>query len=770
MNDRDQNHHLRTYPARNFPGDRRVGYPEDQATQDRYAPPNDSLLDSAQSFRDYLEAVLRHRWLVLGVFLFSLLASIVFALQKTPIFVSMASIELEQQNTDGPKESGYDNREYSDYKSYFLTQKEILTSRHLVETLADRMDLAKNPEFTGNSPSLMSWVRQLISSSISYLIGQDGQSDSTDSELAKNNALIQGVLGRISVKPIKKSNLMGVGVEATDPKLAQQMLKNLLDLYLEQNLENRRRQSLQSATWLKEEVGKSETKLREAQTKLVEFTIDNGIIDSADGGLTQVLSLLNKTMEGHVKSQETRAKIQALRTKGSSEQGSLLPEGMKDEYIGKLKQELAIMESEYTQTKGVYSSNYPKMKMLAKKIRFLRTRIAEIEENLVSSALDSAKSEEKLLEKTYETARAEADRVKSLESKYSLLRKDVETNTEFHKILLREFKQTEIRARTISNNVRIVDPPSRPTKPSKPKKRMIVLIGGMLGLMGGLCAAFVLSSLDQTIHNPQEIEHSLHATRLGVVPDVAKLPRIQGVNFAKERVDFVAYQHPRSPMSDAIRNLETSIFLSNVDRSVHSMAISSASPGEGKTTVAISLATVLASDAKCQVVIIDADLRKPRVHKAFGLNENNGGFSKLLDGTVTDPLRVCRDSGIPRVSCITAGPISRDPVSLLRSGNARRIVGILQERFSYVIFDTPPILGFADTPLICRFVDGLVLVARQGQARRDELREALRVIRSMDENKLLGVVMNKASAGWGAGYRYGYGGHYYNRNYKYYSG
>ncbi|MDQ7783706.1 MAG: polysaccharide biosynthesis tyrosine autokinase [Desulfomonilaceae bacterium] len=761
------------HPTRHLAGDGQMGAPGFREDRYRFAsrPLDDPLNDNVQSIRDYLDIVLRHRRLVVLVFLCALVGSIVYALAKTPIFTSSATIELEQQQTDrGGKESMYEDRVYSDYMAYFLTQKEILTSRHLAEAVVDRMDLGNREEFAKSSPSLIGWVRHTVTGWVSDLMGTDDRVPVEDPALAKKNALSNAVLARLSVKPVKKSNLMAVEVEDADPKLAQEMLKTLLDLYFEQNLDNRKKQSLQAAGWLKEEVIKSEDKLREAQAKLVDFTIDHGIVDSADGGLSQVLSVVNKTMEGHVRSQEMLAKIQSLRMRGVSEQGSLLPEGMKDEYIGKLKQELAIMESEYSQMKGVYSSNYPKMKMLEKKIRFLRDRIGEIEQGLVSSALDSAQTEERLLEQSYQSARAEADRVKSLEAQYSLLKKDVDTNTEFHKILLQEYKRTDIRARTISNNVRIVDPPDRPMSPSKPKKTLIVLIGAMLGLMGGLGMAFVLSAMDQTIYTPQEIEERLNVHKLGIVPDVDKLRLIRGSNGTDENIDFVAYRHPKSPMSDAIRNLETSIFLSNVDRAVHSIAVSSASPGEGKTTVAISLATVLASDPKNKIVIVDADLRKPRIHRAFGLSEKKSGLSDLLDGSVTNISKVCHSTNIPRVFCVTAGTMPRDPVSLLRSDDAQRIADLLKERYTYVIYDTPPVLGFADTPLVCRFVDGLIMVARQGLARRDELKEALQVIRSMDDNKLLGVVMNKVSAGWGYGYGYRYGGHYYYRNYKYYSG
>ncbi len=735
------------------------------------APLSDPLNENVQSLSDYLEIVLRYNRLILVVFSCAVVVSIVYAFSKTPIFTSIAKIELEQQQANPSKESMYDNPAYSDYQSYFLTQKEILTSQHLARSLVDRMDLGTRPEFTRSSPSVIGSIRQTVSGWLSSLVGrEEHRQDATDSKDAQKDALCEAVLKRISVKPVKKSNIMAVGIDAANPKLAQEMLKNLLDLYFEQNLENRRKQSLQAAGWLKEEVQKSEKKLREAQTKLVEFTIDHGIVDSADGGLTQVLSVVNRTMESHLRSQEARAKIQSLQTKGASEQGSLMPVGVKDEYIGKLKQELAIMEAEYSQMKGVYSANYPKMKMLQKKIRFLRERIGSIEQNLVSSALNSAKTEEKLLQQSYDSARAEADRVKSLEARYSLLKKDVETNSEFYRILLREYKQMDIRARTISNSVRIVDPPRLPRQPSKPKKRMIVLIGTMLGLMGGVGIAFALNAMDQTIRSPNEIEQNLHVQRLGIVPDVERLPQIRDLHGARENVDFVAFRHPKSPMSDAIRNLETSIFLSNVDRTVNTIAVSSSGPGEGKSTVAISLATVLGSDAKNKVVLVDGDLRKPRLHRTFNLNGTKRGLANLLDGSVTNVTKVCHNTEIPGVQCITSGQLPNDPVALLRSDNVQRITELLKKRFTYVIFDTAPILGFADTPLIYRAVDGLVMVVRQGMARRDELKEALHVIRSMDENKILGVVMNKVGTGGGYGYKYRYGGHYYYRNYKYYSG
>ena len=187
-------------------------------------------------------------------------------------------------------------------------------------------------------------------------------------------------------------------------------------------------------------------------------------------------------MEGHVKSQEARARVQAMDEQNVQEEAALLlPKDINNEYLGKLKQDLAMMESEYTQMRGLYALNYPKLIMLDKKIKFLRERVAAIEKNLVSSALDMAKREEMLLKGSFDQAKREASRVRSLEAQYASLKKDVDTGNEFQKILLKEYKQMDIQARTISNDMRVVDPPSVSTFPSWPRKPLFLLIGCVPG-------------------------------------------------------------------------------------------------------------------------------------------------------------------------------------------------------------------------------------------------------------------------------------------------
>ena len=196
---------------------------------------------------------------------------------------------------------------------------------------------------------------------------------------------------------MKTSNLASVSMDATNPAVANQMLQNYLDLYLESNLEKRRKESLEASGWLKVELAKVEKQLMESQAELVGFLIDHGIsVSSTETGVSPVMDLLNKSMETHTKSREARLHIQALKGQKSSELGAVMPKDVNTDYVGKLKEQVALFESEYSQMKGLYSAEYPKMEMLSQKIKFLKERISEIEKSIVASALDTAQKEESL--------------------------------------------------------------------------------------------------------------------------------------------------------------------------------------------------------------------------------------------------------------------------------------------------------------------------------------------------------------------------------------
>jgi capsular exopolysaccharide synthesis family protein len=280
--------------------------------------------------------------------------------------------------------------------------------------------------------------------------------------------------------------------------------------------------------------------------------------------------------------------------------------------------------------------------------------------------------------------------------------------------------------------------------------------------------------LDNTIQSPEEIERDFKVRRLAIVPDLDVLGRMHGAALRSTPYEFIARKRPKSPMSDAIRNIQTSIFLSTSSHPVRCMVVSSPNPSQGKTLISVSIATVLCSSDK-KVLVIDGDMRKPRVHSVFGHRQPGQGLSTLLGGNgvkVSDALHVHTFKGL---FYMTAGPTVGDHLPLLQSDRMENLISHLRRAFDYIIFDSPPILGFSDTRILCAYADGLIMVAKQGHVGRDELREAINATSSLNGCRILGVVLNKAHApgGYGYGYRYRYGfgsgrGYYYG-DYKYYS-
>jgi polysaccharide biosynthesis transport protein len=707
------------------------------------------------SFRHYVDLLVRRKKIVLATLLACLAISVIYAWGCTPLYRSVSSLEFEEKKAKADDRL-YGSLEYDQYKAYLATQMEVLKSRTLAEALVIKMDLSLPPP---------GWI--------AYLMGLPSRLISTDSDseqeraTARLNQLADSVLARVSVKPVKTSNLVSITFDAPDPTKAQEMLKIYVAEFLQHNLEKRRLESLQASQWLNEEVAKAEKRLLESRAALVEFVVDNGVVSRDDSGLGMVADLMNKTMEGHLRSQEARLRIEALSRNPKRGEELVLPKDYSSEYVGKLKEQLAIQEAEYTQMKGLYSANYPKMTMIRDKIKFLRERVTEIERGVVSAALDTAKSEEGLFKQSFDKAKGEAERVKGLEAQHAVLRKEVETNTEFHKMLLKEYKEQEIKSRTIANNVRIIDPPSLPHKPYWPKKSTIILAACFLGLLGGIGVAIAVDRLDNSVWSSNEIEEDFGVPRLTDVPDYETTKLLEQATDLPDQPEFMAKLNPRSIMADAIRNLQTSIFLGNQDRPVRCMTISSPTPSQGKTFIAVSTATILSTE-RDRVVIIDADMRKPRMHKVFGKTEPGPGLSDLLLDEDKPISEVVHASSIPGLSYIMCGTPVDNPVDIIRIDRMERLIKRLKDMYDYVVFDTPPLLGFSDTQMISLHTDGIILVAREGNVAREDLREAISVVSKLNGCRFLGVVFNKTHGPAGGKY-YGLGrSHYYYGYHSYY--
>lgn len=716
---------------------------------------------TGSSLHAYIEIFFRRKLIIICFLILSVTVTAIYTFTRIPLYKSSAIVDITESET-GIKAM----RKLNLMGSRVRLEKEIgiLKSRGLSERYVSRIE-ADPEEFKKSNPSLLASIKlnqaaDIIkdNKSIDEVLSQQ------EAELTpEQTSLAQVLSSMITVTPSKgNSNFLNISIMAHDPELARNILRNYVRLYLENDLERARYNTKLAANWLKDELQRSEEKLRESSSNLFVFTIENGILGDHEKGKELSFKTLNRSFEGIEQSQQAQTKMKALQ----QHEGKPLPPGLNSEYIGKLKQDIAHMESEYAQMKVVYAPSYPKMSQMRQKIQFLEDRVKAMEKQVVESSLEVAQTEQHLLERSFEQAKGQTDRIKSLEAHYTLLKKALETNTEFHKILLKEYKEADIKNRTISNKAHLVDTPNLPTSPDWPPKTLFMVIGVLVGVIGGLGMAIAVDKLDPRIQSPVGLERQFGIRKLGYIPDMRgslKLISEDGSSMA-----LAAYNNPSSSFSDAIKNIHTAIYFSHLEVPAQKIVITSAIPGEGKSTIAASMATILTKGGDRRVVLIDGDLRRPKVHKLLGGVDISKGISSYVNDKSLDIDDILIAHEISGLYYITSGPTVNDPVKILASDRMGVLVEKLSDEFDFVVLDAPPILGFPDGIILSSYSDGVVFVTKHSSSSKYEVKEALDALRSSDGTRILGIVMNMYNPPSAFGYNYRYGSYYY-RNKNYYS-
>ncbi len=721
----------------------------------------ESQEESEKSIRDHIHLFYKRKWPILAFLLLGVVVAGLYAKTLTPIFQTSATIEIGDGERNWLDSIGERHSSYGVGNEVYSTETEILKSRSLAKALVERMELEKSPHFRENHKS------GLVSSLIMRLLPDDLVNSwvaETPSQESRAGHLATQIQNALTVERLGYSRLLKLSYEDKDPVFARDLLTNYIQIYLEQNLNKRRKVSETARDWLNSEMQKVEKKLVQSLASLVNFTNRHGFV-SLDDASSHTVTFFNRAAEELVKSKEQRVQLEAALNKDSASWSAAgIPNEARPPALTDFKAKLSQLEAQYAQMQEVYAEDYPKMAMLRKQMDFLKAKIQRMEESVVHAALNTAKNQEVLHQEAFDRAKKEAMNVNSLGVEYAILKKEVETNEQLYRILLQKSKEMDLNAQLIGNNAAVVDPPTVPLIPVRPKKGFIVLVGAAIGLIAGILSAFLLDQLDNTVRTTLDLEKGLKLPSLGAVPDIKSLRNRNGSQGDLKSVELVAYDSPKSPVSEAIRNIKTSIFLSMPAASINSLVVSSAMPAEGKTFIAVSIASVISSRQK-RVLIVDADLRRPRVGQIFGCRRDAAGLTTLLTKNDVSLKKVIQRSRVPGLYFLSSGPLPPNPGGLLESERMRSLSDRFCDIFDLVVFDSPPVVGFADAQILAARADGVILVAKEGHVPLELLRQA-KASMLLTKGKILGVVLNMARAG---GYGYGYYGKYgYRSRYYYY--
>lgn len=674
--------------------------------------------------RDYLRVLSERRWILIGVWALILGAVTAYTLSQVPVYRATALVLIEPTQANiANVQNVYDPTGGSSLREYYRTQHELLKSRRVAEPVFHDTGLDRSPDFA----------------------------DAQDP--------LSGFLDRVSVEPLRDSRLVRVGFDSKSPEEAAKVANAVVQSYMSDNQQRVLGVSDAGLADLKERAKELKAKVGEAAAKMQAFRSDNDFaaLDDAVDVLTARLRTLNEEL---ARAQTER--IRAAAEVAALEHGSYLgPDAATADgrAIEQLQLEVMQLEREHRALELRVTPEHPQLLALAARLELARQGLGAARDQAMlhtRQRLEAAGTVEAALRAAVEEQSDLIVASNRHRSDYSLLAQDHDALSRTYEGVLVRIQEVELTTTTGSKetNVFLIERALPPVKPIRPRKALNLAGGALFGLAAGVLLCFFVDYLDRSLKSRDEVERLLQTSVLGALPGVVQDETDQGP------VELVPVQHPRSPLADAFQAQRTSLsfaLLNGTGRG-RRLVVSSSAPAEGKTLTAVGLATALAQAGK-RVLLIDADLRRPRVHEIFGL-DNDRGLSTLLSGDdaledlETTLLRPA--TSVPRLDLLTSGPPPPNPADLLTSDRMGALLQSCEGTHDWVIVDAPPAL-VADPVILATHVGSCLLVVRLFSTQREQVRHAAEQL-TVAGAKLVGAVLNQVDlpAGTG-GYGYGYG-------------
>ncbi len=702
--------------------------------------------------RDYINVVLRRKWIVLLFFVSVVVTVSLATFMMKPLYKSTVTIRIDKED---PTVLAFEDvyRVEKIEADYYQTQYKILKSRNIAKRVIKKLDLDGNREFVGGEQGVLGSVF----SGLPRLAGKDSSKEEPPVvEDGVDTSIIDAFLGRLEVRPLMKSQLVEVSFESHDPQLARDVANAVAETYIDFNLSSKIEASQQARKWLEKQIEVMKARVEESEEELNRYASENKMIfldenQDRQSILKQKLAELSSALS---EATATRIQKEAL-YREIKEAGDKNPVVMNNPLIQELKKQFISLESEYFNLLKIYKPEYPKMKQLKSQMDSLQKRIKAETANIMKSIRSdymAAVKREKYLKDLFNVQKRKALEFQNRMVQYQILKREVDTNKELYNNMLQRLKEIGVSATMKATNIQILDRAEYPKAPYKPKKGLNIILSILVGLMGGVGLAFFVEYFDNTVKDSQDIERRLNLPSLGVIPLYT-----QTDPSARE---LITHSDNVGPVAEAFRSIGTFISLSSASRPPRTILITSPREKEGKTTVSINTAMALTSTFK-RGIIVDADLRKPKIHDGFSL-ENISGLSTFLTGNMEFDDDLIRRTSIEGLDIITSGPIPPNPSELLGSARMKDLLDALYSIYDFVVIDSAPLLGMTDSLYLSSFVDGVVLVIRAGKTPQDALMETKRMLGKIDA-KILGVVINAVKE---KDLRYGYYSYYYSSYYR----
>jgi len=725
----------------------RHGYPE--VSYPPLTPVSVGMEHSEDSVHllDYWRVIVARRWTVMAV-LFSVVAvTVIWTLKETPIFRASVSVQIDRENPNVLSfKDVYEAEATTD--DTLRTQFEVLKARTLARHVIQDLHLDRIEEFrpsdTGLIGSYVAALRDLFPSKQPVL----------DSDPLR--PIIDEYMRRLQVAPVRLARIATVTFDSKDPELAARVVNAHANQFIEQNFQYKWDATQKASLFLKEQLNGLKANLEKAEDRLQAYSRENQILFTDQGKNTATEKLQQLEAE-HTKAQTDLFAKQSFDRLVQTGHVDALPQITDSQLISGLTVQLAQLRRDDSELSVTFSPDYPQRKRKRSQIEETDRAIA-IEKQLITKTIEAeyaaALERETLAAKAVEQQRAVVERINEDIIQYNIIKREVDSDRQLYEGLLTKLNEAGVSADLRASNIRVIDVAEVPTVPVRPRRTLNVMIGLAAGLFFGIGLAFFQDYMDSSIKSVDDVNRYLNIPTLGLIPKLGSIFNkglydygyryvSKGKNAVASvktnvKMDLIAHEAPSSVVSEAYRSVRTSLLLSFPDRPPKSVLVTSAVPSEGKTVTAVNMAISL-TQMGSRVVIIDCDMRKPRVHSIFDLNEPVG-LSNALTGAVN--LReAIHPSNVTNLFLIPCGATPPNPSELILSNRFRQMLSVLPQYFDYVVIDSPPIANVSDARILASMCDATILVVKAFSTSRHQASSAVEYLQE-SRARLAGIVLN----------------------------
>lgn len=692
--------------------------PLDQRPFDRahLAPDGEGRL--GETVRYLMALALRHIVMILAVIALFVGAAVVLTMLQTPKYTATMSVQINDQsdNVLGDKISGTSQSAASwDVERFLNTQLKILESRALAERVAKRLNLANDPAF--------------------FAAAGAGEVPKTTPIAARQRLAEELLLSNMTATLPRDTRIAQVSYTANDPAVAAKIVNAYGEEFIQADLQRKYDSSSYARKFVGDQLGEARNRLESSERELNAYARSVGLLRTrttdaespteSNSVTTDSLSQLNAAANA------AQARRVAAQSRWESEQGKPLMQSeavLGNPTIQNLQSSRAQLSAQLQAMSSRYLDDYPPLIEIRRQIAAIDSEMAKVAQGLrqsVQTEYASAVSEESRLRSQVNQLRGASLSEQDSSVRYNTLAREADTNRSIYDGLLQRFRELNAASGISTSNLVIIDKAEVPTAPSSPSLVRNILIALILGIAAAMGLVFVRDMLDDAIRVPEDVEGKANLPLLGVIPiSVDGTPD-------EEMAD------PKSPISEAYNSLRGSLMYATPQGLPRLLLVTSSQQAEGKSTSTIALAKGLARLGK-RIVIVDADMRRPSLHRRLNVT-NERGFSSLLTSSATID-QVVQPTDSENLFTIAAGPIPPSPTELVSSPIFAATIEDLLTRFECVMLDSPPVLGLADAPVMAALADGVVFVIEAGGSRRGTLRAALRRLGALKANVLGGVL------------------------------